>query len=64
MLINVGKTQISMRFYKILLGSKNTTCSVTRSNGCKSRKNHFSTKAGMRLNHLGKFKVQRFQLFE
>jgi len=28
-----------MRFYKLRLGSKNTTCSVTRSNGCLSRKN-------------------------
>jgi len=28
-----------MRFYKLLLGSKNTTCSVTRNNGCISRKN-------------------------
>jgi len=28
-----------MRFYKLLLGSKNTTCSVTRNNGCLSRKN-------------------------
>jgi len=27
-----------MRFYKLLLGSKNTTCSVTR-NDCLSRKN-------------------------
>jgi len=39
MLINVGKAQIKMRFYKLLLGSKNTTCSVTRKNGCLSRKN-------------------------
>jgi len=29
----VGKTQISMRFYKLLLGSKNTTFSATRNNG-------------------------------
>jgi len=28
-----------MRFCKLLLGSKNTTCSVTRNNGCLSRKN-------------------------
>jgi len=28
-----------MRFYKLLLGSKNTTCPVTRNNGCLSRKN-------------------------
>jgi len=28
-----------MRFYKLLLGSKNTTCSVTRNNGGLSRKN-------------------------
>jgi len=28
-----------MRFYKLLLGRKNTTCSVTRNNGCLSRKN-------------------------
>jgi len=28
-----------MKFYKLLLGSKNTTCSVTRNNGCQSRKN-------------------------
>jgi len=28
-----------MRFYKLLLGSKNTTCSVTHNNGCLSRKN-------------------------
>jgi len=27
-----------MRFYKLLLGNKNTTCSVTRNNGCLSRK--------------------------
>jgi len=53
-----------MRFYKLHLGSKNTSCSVTRSNGCLSRKIHFSTTAGMRLNHHGNFKVQRFQLFE
>jgi len=39
MLINVGKAQIKMRFYKLLLGSKNATYSVTRSNGCLSRKN-------------------------
>jgi len=39
MLINVGKTQIQMRFYKLLLGSKNTTCSATHKNGCLSRKN-------------------------
>jgi len=39
MLINVGKTQISMRFYKLLLGSNNTTCSVSRNNnGFLSRK--------------------------
>jgi len=28
-----------MRVYKLLLGNKNTTCSVTRNNGCLSRKN-------------------------
>jgi len=28
-----------MRFYKLLLGSKNTTCFVTRNNGGLSRKN-------------------------
>jgi len=28
-----------MRFYKLLLGSKSTTCSATRNNGCLSRKN-------------------------
>jgi len=28
-----------MRFLKLLFGSKNTTCSVTRDNGCLSRKN-------------------------
>jgi len=28
-----------MRFYKLLLGSKNTICSVTRNNGGQSRKN-------------------------
>jgi len=28
-----------MRFYKLLLGSKNITCPVTRNNGCLSRKN-------------------------
>jgi len=28
------------------------------------RKFHFSTTAGMRLNHHGNFKVQRFQIFE
>jgi len=39
MLINVGKTQIQMRFCKLFLGSKNTTCLVTRNNGCISRKN-------------------------
>jgi len=39
MLINVGKTQINLRFYKLLLGSKNTTFSVTRDNGCLSTKN-------------------------
>jgi len=39
MLINIGKTQSEMRFYKLLLGSKNTTCSVTRENGCLLRKN-------------------------
>jgi len=39
MLINVSKTQIKLRFYKLLLGSKNTTCSVTSNNGCLSRKN-------------------------
>jgi len=38
MLINLRKIQIQMRFYKLLLGSKNTTCSVTRSNGGLSRK--------------------------
>jgi len=27
-----------MRFYKLLLGSKNTTFSVTRNNGCLSTK--------------------------
>jgi len=27
-----------MQFYKLLLGSKNTTCSVTRNNGCLPRK--------------------------
>ena len=53
-----------MRFYKLLLGSKNTTFSVTRNNGCLSTKCHFSTEAGIRLNHHGNFKVQRFQLFE
>ena len=44
-----------MRFYKLLLGSKNTTCSVTQKNGCLSRKIHFSTTACMRLNHHGNF---------
>jgi len=39
MLINVGKKQIQMRFYKLILDSKNATCSVTRNNGCLSRKN-------------------------
>jgi len=53
-----------MRLYKLLLGSKNVTHSVTRNNGCLSRKNHSSTTAGMRLNHHRNFKVQRFQLFE
>jgi len=28
-----------MQFYKLLLGSKNTTCSVIRNNGCLSTKN-------------------------
>jgi len=28
MLINVGKTQIQMRFYKLVLGSRTTTCYV------------------------------------
>jgi len=36
-----------MQFYKLVLGSKNTTCSATRENRCLSRKNHFSTTAGM-----------------
>jgi len=27
-----------MRFYKLLLVSKNSPCSVTRNNGCLSRK--------------------------
>jgi len=27
-----------MRYYKLLLGSKSTTCSVTRNNGCLSTK--------------------------
>jgi len=53
-----------MRFYKLLLGSKNTTFSVIRNNDCYQRKFDFSTKAGMRLNHHRNFKVQRFQLFE
>jgi len=39
MLINVGKTQIYLRFYKLFLSSKNTTCSATRNNGCLSTKN-------------------------
>jgi len=30
-----------MRFYKLLLGSKSTTCSVTRKNGCLSRKKYY-----------------------
>jgi len=34
MLINIGKTQSEMRFCKLLLGSRNTTCSATRNNGC------------------------------
>jgi len=33
----VGKAQIIMRFYKLLLGSKNATCSVTRNIGCLTR---------------------------
>jgi len=28
-----------MRFYKLFLGRKNTTCSVTRNNSCLSSKN-------------------------
>jgi len=64
MLINVGKTQILMWFYKLLLGSKNTTCSVTRETDAYQGKINFSTTAGMRLNHHENFKVQRFQLFE
>jgi len=28
-----------MRFYKLLFDRKNITCSVTRNNGCLSRKN-------------------------
>jgi len=28
-----------MQFFKLLLGSKNTTCSVTRNNGYLSREN-------------------------
>jgi len=28
-----------MLFYKLLLGTKNTTCTVTRNNRCLSRKN-------------------------
>jgi len=39
MLINVGKTQVYLRFYKLLLCSKSTTYSVTRNNSCLSRKN-------------------------
>jgi len=38
MLLNVGKTQIYMRFYKLLSGSTNTTFSVTCNNGCLSSK--------------------------
>jgi len=38
MLIYVVETQIQIWFYKLLLGSKNTTCSVTRNNGGLSRK--------------------------
>jgi len=54
-----------MRFYKLLLGSKNTTCSVTRkTTTAYQRKFHFSTTTGMRPNHHGNFEVQRFQLFE
>jgi len=37
MLINVGKTQIQIRFLELLSSSKNTTCSVSRNNGCPSR---------------------------
>jgi len=51
-----------MRFNKLLLGSKNTTCSVTTA--AYQRKIHFSPTAVMRLNHHGNFKAQRFQLFE
>jgi len=39
MLINVGKIQIQMRFYKLLLGSRTRTSSVTCNSGCLSRKN-------------------------
>jgi len=28
-----------MRFYKLLLGNKNTSCTATCNNGCLSRKN-------------------------
>jgi len=28
-----------MRFYQLLLGNKNTTCSVTCNSGCLSRQN-------------------------
>jgi len=53
-----------MRFYKLDLGSKNTTCSTLVTTAAYQGKIHFSTTAGMRLNHHGNFKVQRFQLFE
>jgi len=46
------------------LGSKHTTFSVTRNNGCLSTKISLCPTAGMRLNHHGNFKVQRFQLVE
>jgi len=38
MLIDMSKTQIYMRFYKLFLGSKSTTGFVTRNNGCLWRK--------------------------
>jgi len=41
---------------------KNTTCSETTA--AYQEKIHVSTSAGMRLNHHGNFKAQRFQLLE
>jgi len=55
-----------MRFYNLLLASKKPVMASkkTVTTIAHQGKIHFCTTAGMRLNHHGKFKVQRFQLFE